>query len=113
VLENFLSLLGYWNTAFFVNIFTEHYLFRKANISNYDLNGWNTPSKLPVGFAGCMAFLLGIVGCILGMVETYYVGVLGALIGDDGGDIGNILAFAFTVLSYIPLRHLELKYVGR
>ena len=82
-------------------------------MANYDLEGWNTPSRLPIGFAGLTAFLLGIVGAILGMVETYYVGVIAKKIGADGGDIGNELAFVFTVVSYPILRKLELKYVGR
>ena len=47
------------------------------------------------------------------MVETYYVGCIAKKIGLDGGDIGNELALVFTVLSYFPLRTLELKYVGR
>ncbi|CZR67289.1 related to nucleoside transporter [Phialocephala subalpina] len=91
-LENFLSLLGYYNTAFVAILAMEHYYFRKGNLANYDLDGWNTPSKLPIGVAGLTSFLLGIVGAILGMVETYYVGVIAKMIGDDGGDIGNELA---------------------
>jgi len=113
VLENFLSLLGYWNTAFFVIVYLEHYLFRKGNMANYDLTAWNTPSKMPIGIAGLTAFLLGIVGCILGMVQTWYVGVIAKKIGEDGGDIGNELAFVFTIVGYIPVRYLELKYLGR
>ena len=107
VLQNFLALLGYWNTAFFVILFTEHYLFRKGNLMNYNLEVWNTQSKMPVGVAGLVAFLLGIVGCILGMVQTWYVGVIAKHIGEDGGDIGNELAFIFTLMSYIPLRYWE------
>ncbi|MCJ1354238.1 MAG: hypothetical protein MMC33_004225 [Icmadophila ericetorum] len=112
-LEDFLSLLGYWNTAFFVIVFTEHYLFRSGSIANYDLTAWNTPEKMPVGYAGLLAFLLGIVGCILGMQSTWYTGVIAKMIGDYGGDIGNELAFAFTLISFPPLRYLERKYTGR
>ncbi|KAB8224084.1 permease for cytosine/purines, uracil, thiamine, allantoin-domain-containing protein [Aspergillus novoparasiticus] len=113
VLENFLSLLGYWNTSFFVILFCEHYIFRGGNVANYDLDAWNTPSKMPIGFAGLTAFLCGAAGWIVGMVETYYVGVIAKLIGADGGDIANELALVFTSISYIPLRKLELKYIGR
>jgi len=113
VLENFLALLGYWNTAFFVIVFTEHYWFRKGSIKNYDLNAWNDPSRMPVGYAGGMAFALGIVGCVLGMVQTWYVGVIAVKIGDYGGDIGNQLCFILSLLSYIPLRYAELHFVGR
>lgn len=113
VLENFLSLLGYWNTAFFAILFTEHYLFRRGQLGNYDLDAWNTPERMPVGYAGGLAFALGIVGCVLGMVQTWYTGVIAKLIGDAGGDIGNQLALAFTVITYIPLRYLERRWVGR
>lgn len=91
----------------------EHYYFRAGNIANYDLDGWNTPSRLPIGIAGLLAFPLGIVGAILGMVETYYVGIIVKKISDDGGDIGNELALMFTVVSYPILTTLELKYSGR
>lgn len=113
VLENFLSLLGYWNTSFFAILFIEHYYFRKGNLANYDLDAWNTPARMPVGYAGLAAFLCGAAGWIVGMVETYYVGALAAMIGDSGGDIANELALVFTSVSYLPLRILELKYVGR
>ena len=33
--------------------------------------------------------------------------------GPYGGDIGNQLAFVFTLVTYMPARYLELKYVGR
>ncbi|KAI9820760.1 MAG: hypothetical protein M1827_005130 [Pycnora praestabilis] len=113
VLENFLALLGYWNTAFFVIVFTEHYLFRGGKLSNYDLEVWNERGDMPVGYAGGLAFVLGIVGCVLGMVQTWYVGVIAKMIGSEGGDIGNQLAFVFTLMSYIPARYLERKYIGR
>ena len=106
VLQNFLSLLGYWNTAFFVIVFTEHYLFRKGDLNNYDLEVWNTQIKMPIGIAGLMAFLLGIAGCILGMTQTWYTGVVAKRIG-DGGDVGNQLAFVFTLVAYVPLRFWE------
>ncbi|KJR83234.1 nucleoside transporter [Sporothrix schenckii 1099-18] len=114
-LENFLSLLGYWNTSFFIIIFLEHYLFRKGfseGYDNYDLESWNNPKRMPFGWAGGLAFAAGIAGCVLGMSETWYVGVLARKIGDTGGDIGNQLAFLFTFVVYIPARWAEYKYTG-
>lgn len=109
-LENFLSLLGYWGTSFFVILFVEHYWFRKGDFANYDLDGWNDPARLPMGLAGLAAFLVGVVGWCLGMVETWFTGPIAILIGESGGDIANELTFVFTLLTYIPLRHLELRY---
>lgn len=62
-LQNFLSLLGYFATSFFVMVFTEHYLFRGGKISNYSLESWNTASEMPPGIGGGFAFACGIVGC--------------------------------------------------
>lgn len=72
-LENFLSLLGYWTTSYFVILFSEHYVFRKGDFKNYDLEGWNDPAKLPRGYAAFAAFALGVVVWVLGMVQTWYV----------------------------------------
>ncbi len=112
-LEDFLALLGYWSTSFFIMVFTEHYLFRKGRIENYDLEGWNTPSRLPVGIGGGVALAAGVCGFVLGMSQTWYVGVLASKIGATGGDIGNILAFVFTLVAYIPARWAEYRFMGR
>ncbi|KAK4891519.1 hypothetical protein LTR27_009849 [Elasticomyces elasticus] len=111
-LQNFLSLLGYWCTSYFVIVFSEHYIFRKGNFYNYDLEAWNDPKRLPLGIAGFSAFAIGVIFWTMGMVETWYVGPIGKMIGAYGGDIANELCFGATLL-FIPLRWLELKYVGR
>lgn len=113
ILQNFLSLLGYWNTSFFVILATEHYFFRKGDYSKYDLRVWNDRRFMPVGFGGFFAFGMGVAGWIMGMSETWYTGVIARMIGSEGGDIGNELSFAFTVISYAPARWLEYKFVGR
>lgn len=112
-LQNFLSLLGYWSTSYFVIIFIEHYVFRKGKFENYDLDGWNDPARLPVGYAALAAFLIGIVGWTMGMVETWYVGPIGKMIGTYGGDVANELTFVLTLVVFVPLRWLEYKIVGR
>jgi NCS1 nucleoside transporter family len=129
-LQNFLALLGYWCTSYFVIVFSEHYFFRKGNFSNYDLEGWNDPARLPIGIGAFTAFALGIIAWVMGMVETCmsphfqsilrlpltspgYIGPLGKLIGAYGGDVANEFCFGVTLLSYIPARYLELKYFGK
>jgi len=69
-LEDFLSLLGYWSTTFFVIIFSEHIIFRKGKISNYNLEGWNDPKAVPVGIAAGCAFACGVVAFVMGMVSS-------------------------------------------
>lgn len=68
-LENFLSLLGYWVTSFFIIIFCEHYVFRRGSYQHYDLEAWNTPSLMPVGLAGGLAFAAGVGASVAGISE--------------------------------------------
>jgi purine-cytosine permease-like protein len=112
-LQNFLSLLGYWSTQYFVILFSEHVIFRKMSFDNYDLDAWNDPSRLPIGIAAAVAFSIGIIAWIMGMVETWYQGPLGKLIGVDGGDVANEFTFVVTALIYIPARYLEKRVIGR
>ena len=115
-LQNFLSLLGYWNTSFFVILSTEHYLYRgglRRGFQDYDLDAWNNPKLLPFGWAGGLAFAAGVAGAVVGMSETFYVGVLAAKIGDSSGDIGNQLSFLFTLAVYVPARWAERKFTRR
>lgn len=112
-LENFLSLLGYWCTQYFVILFSEHVVFRKMDFGNYDLEAWNDPKRLPIGIAAGASFGIGIIAWVMGMVETWYVGPLGKLIGAYGGDIANEFTLVVTAVIFIPARYLELKFVGR
>lgn len=112
-LQNFLSLLGYWSTSYFVIIFIEHYVFRGGKFENYDLDGWNDPARLPLGIAALTAFLVGAVAWVMGMDETWFIGPLGKLIGSTGGDIANEFTFVITLLVFLPARWLELKIFGR
>ena len=68
-LQNFLSLLGYWSTVFFVIIFSEHIIFRKGDIANYNLEAWNDPDLLPRGYAAFAAFACGVIAFVMGMVS--------------------------------------------
>jgi NCS1 nucleoside transporter family len=112
-LQNFLSLLGYWCTSYGIILFEEHFIFRKGNFNNYDLEGWNDPARLPLGIGASVAFLLGVVCWCMGMDETWFVAPLAKLIGENGGDVANEFTFVVTALTYAPARYLELKYFGR
>ncbi|KAI0842520.1 putative nucleoside transporter [Hypoxylon sp. FL0890] len=112
-LQNFLSLLGYYATAVFICLITEHYLFRRGSFDHYDLEAWNQPGKLPMGYAGGLALICGIVGAVLGMATTWYTGVVAKRIGDFGGDVGNELCFLFALIVYVPARSREMRLLGR
>ena len=74
---------------------------------------WNDRTKLPLGIAALIAFLVGWVGSILCMAQVWYVGPLAALISEYGGDMGNYVGFAWAGLVFPPLRWLELRKFGR
>jgi purine-cytosine permease-like protein len=123
-LVNFLSLLGYWATAYIVIVGIEHFVFRKGlrGFQMYNLEAWNDPSALPVGYAGCAAFVLGLVGAVMGMSEAWHQGPLAKLIGSSDvingkqahyADLGNEACFIITVLFFFPARWLEYKVMKR
>ncbi|KAI1802165.1 putative nucleoside transporter [Daldinia bambusicola] len=112
-LQNFLSLLGYYATAVFVCLFTEHYLFRGGSFGNYDLENWNRRSMLPLGYAGGLAFACGIVGAVLGMSTSWYTGVIAERVFELGGDIGNELCLFLTLAAYVPARYAERRWVDK
>lgn len=111
-LQDFLGLLGYWSTSYFVIVMLEHSLFRRGRFENYDLDAWNDPARLPLGIAAAASFLVTIVPWCLAMDQTWYVGPVAKAIG-TGADIANEMTLVIGALVYIPVRYLEKKYVGR
>lgn len=71
ILNNFLSLLGYWTVAYAVILFEEHYYFRQYILDGYDLSAWQDQSRMPWGLAGTFALLGGIAFSFLGMDQTW------------------------------------------
>ncbi|GKT43118.1 purine-cytosine permease fcyB [Colletotrichum spaethianum] len=112
-LENFMLIIAYWLAIYEGISLTEHLVFRRG-ITGYDIEDYETPSRLPPGFAAVVAFLMGVMGAILGMSQTWFTGPIGKLAGGSfGGDIGFELAFAFASVSYMGLRTLEKSYFKR
>ncbi|KAG1779632.1 permease for cytosine/purines, uracil, thiamine, allantoin-domain-containing protein [Suillus placidus] len=116
ILSNFLSILSYWTAFFIVIVAEEHFIFRRKNgpLGGYNLDDYDTPSKLPSGIAGILAMCFGIAGAVVGMSEVWYTGPLGKMAGAAyGADLGFELAAAFSAVTYPPLRALEIKLIGR
>jgi NCS1 nucleoside transporter family len=113
-LDTLLVILSYWLAIFSTILIEEHLIFRKGKWSNYVPDDFNNWRKLPLGVASFLALGCGVAGAVLGMAQVWYVGVIGGMIGDPefGGDIGFELAFAFTAVTYPPLRYLEKKWWG-
>ncbi|PPQ85497.1 hypothetical protein CVT25_006577 [Psilocybe cyanescens] len=116
ILSNFLSILGYWTAWFIVIVMEEHFIFRRkgGRLGGYNLDDWDSPSRLPLGIAGILAACFGAAGAVVGMSEVWYTGPIGKMAGAEfGADLGFELAFAFSAVSYPPLRWLEIYYTGR
>jgi NCS1 nucleoside transporter family len=106
---NFLALMGYWIEAMVLIVLMEHLLFRRTR--GFDWARWEDKEYLPVGVAALVAFLLSWVGAILGMYQVWFTGPLAEKAGFS--DIGLWLGSAFTIVSFVPLRWAELKFLGR
>lgn len=109
IYQNFTSIMGYWIELMVCIFIQEQYLFRRNN--PIDWSRWQDKSYLPVGWAALASFLLGWLGAVLGMSQAWYIGPLASLA--SGADVGMWVGFAFTLVSFPPLRYLELRMIGR
>lgn len=105
-LTDFLSLIGYWASAYGAILIVEHYCFRNGDFSSYDHSSWNNPRRLPWGAAAIAAVILSFGLVIPCMQQVWFEGP----IGTKTGDIGFEVAFPLAGILYFPLRKLELKY---
>jgi NCS1 nucleoside transporter family len=113
ILENFMLVIGYWLAIYEGISLSEHFFFKRG-FTGYHPEDYMDRSKLPPGIAAIIAFCLGVMGAILGMAQTWFIGPIGKLCGTDyGGDIGFELAFTFAATSYCGMRFLEKKYFQR
>lgn len=110
IFTNFLALMGYWVSIWFA-ILIEEFVFRWR--PGYNWAGWRDPSKLPIGLAAFVAFVVGWVGAVLCMAQLWYIGPLAKTVGEYGADMGVYVGFSWAALVYPPLRYLELHFVGR
>jgi purine-cytosine permease-like protein len=111
IFTNFLALMGYWVSIWIAIILEEHLIFRRKTGFNWEI--WNQKSKLPLGIAAFVAFVVGWVGAILSMAQVWYHGPFAKEVGTYGADMGNYVGFAWAALVFPPLRLWELKKFGR
>ncbi|GME75326.1 unnamed protein product [[Candida] boidinii] len=112
VMENFMNLIGYYLAIYDAMSLSEHFIYRRG-FAGYNIEDYNDMKKIPIGIAGVFGFCCGAAGVVIGMDQTWYVGVVAKKIGDFGGDIGFELAGAFSFIGYNIVRPFELKYFGR
>lgn len=105
-LTDFLSLIGYWASAYGAILLVEHHYFRKGDFSTYDHAIWNVPGRLPWGAAAIGAGVLSFALIIPCMNQVWFQGPIGI----TSGDVGFEVAFPLAAVLYFPLRKLELNY---
>ncbi len=98
-------------TQFQFILILEHFVFRRGR---YNIDDWNTPSKLPIGWAALVSSAIGLVGVLLGAAQVYYVGPIARLFNPPFGmDIGFELGVVFAGAAYDFRRRAELAQTRR
>lgn len=103
-LENFLLVIAYWLGPWTIILVIEHFVFRHGR---YNIDDWNTPRKLPVGWAAIVSMAIGLVGVYLGASQSLFTGPIARAIG--GMDIGFELGIVLAGIAYFILRRVELN----
>lgn len=106
-LENFLLLIAYWLGPWAIVLALEDLVFRRGR---YNVEDWNTPRRLPIGWAAMLSMLVGLFGVYLGAAQVAFVGPIAGLFNPPYGmDIGFELGILLAGIAYIILRPLELS----
>lgn len=115
-LEHFLLLIAYWLGPWAIILVLEHFVYRRGQ---YNVDDWNTPSRLPVGWAALVSMAIGLFGVYLGASQVLFIGssvipVVGPVSNLLGGvDIGFELGIVFAAIAYLILRPIELRRTKR
>ncbi|KAF8898130.1 NCS cytosine-purine permease [Gymnopilus junonius] len=107
-ITNFLGLIGYWASAYVIVLIIEHVYFRSNKFSNYDLDVWNDPKRLPWGLGALGAGILSFALVIPCMSQVWFTGP----IAKKTGDLGFEVALVLSGILYPPIRWLEIKLMG-
>ncbi|KAG7666158.1 TPN1 [[Candida] subhashii] len=143
ILGNFLPMVGYWISMYFILLLEENTIFRTDRFKylytaefppeetkedstarfataelrrnqHYNFAIWNDYDKLSRGLAATASFIIGATGAAVGMSQTYWIGPVARRVGGEyGGDIAMWLCMGFSGLVFPPLRYWELKKYGR
>jgi purine-cytosine permease-like protein len=97
IINNLLSMLGYWTLAFATIIFIEHFWFR-PRLGGYDLSAWQDQKRMPWGLAGTASLLIGIGFSFLGMAQTW--------VSDSGSSFYSLAYCDYSIL------HRRLRRLG-
>src|SRR3989440_5343467 len=114
-LTDFLLIIAYWLGPWSIILVIEHFVFRHGR---YNVDDWNTSSRLPIGWAAIVSMVFGLIGAALGFAQVFTVngnttpitGPIGGLINQPYGmDVGFELAVVFAGIAYLILRRIEIN----
>src|SRR3989441_3675405 len=106
-LTDYLLIIAYWLGPWSIILVIEHFVFRHGR---YNVDDWNNPSRLPIGWAAIVSMVFGLVGVLLGAAQVYYVGPIARLVNPPFGmDVGFELGVIFAGIAYYFLRRVELN----
>lgn len=107
IFTNFLALMGYWLAIWIAITLEEQLIFRRR--TGYDWTNWNSESKLPLGLAALVAFLIGWAGAILCMAQAWYIGPIAKQVGEFGADVSvrYTCSLRFSRRQYLLTRSLD------
>jgi NCS1 nucleoside transporter family len=114
-LDSFMLLVAYWLGPYAIILIIEHFVYRHGH---YNVDDWNTASKLPYGWAAIVSMIFGLFGAYLGFAQVFtfngnttpITGPIGGLINQPYGmDVGFELAIIFAGIAYLILRRIELN----
>src|SRR6266700_3669493 len=114
-LNSFMLLVAYWLGPYAIILIIEHFVFRHGR---YNVDDWNTSSRLPIGWAAIVSMVFGLIGAALGFAQVFTVngnttpitGPIGGLINQPYGmDVGFELAVVFAGIAYVILRRIEIN----
>jgi purine-cytosine permease-like protein len=109
LLASLLTVISYSTAIFIVIVFEDHLIFRRCSYKNYDFSIWDNRKVLPISLPAMLAGLVGVVGVVLGMSQTWFHGPISTAISKTSPDLGFILSG----VTYPLFRCLELYFVKR
>ncbi len=114
-LSGFLLIVAYWLGPWSIILILEHFVFRHGR---YNLDDWNTRSRLPLGWAAIVSMAIGLIGVVLGAAQVitigkntiFAVGPVARLVNAPYGmDVGFELGVVLAAIAYLILRRVELN----
>lgn len=108
-LSTLVSIAGYM-TGPTVSVFlAEWFVFRKANPRSFNPAIWNDHKALPSGIPAIFAVVAPWGLIVPSMATAWYVGPIAMKTGDLAWELGA----ASSIVLYLPLRALEIRFRGR